>query len=254
MASDPGPGDSTPSGGALPPRTDTPRTNRLPATRRRILVFDVNETLLDIDALAPHFTRVFGHAGVAREWFSTVLHYSNVASLAGPYRDFSDIGGAALDMVAAAREVSLAADDRAAILQTTRSLPPHRDVRPALEQLRDGGFRMVALTNSAPTAARQQLENAQLIDLFERSFSVDDVKRYKPAPEPYRHVAQQLAVAIGDLRMIAAHAWDVLGALRAGCVAAFIARPGKVLYPLGPRPDIVAPDLEAAARQILASD
>ena len=52
----------------------------------------------------------------------------------------------------------------------------------------------------------------------------------------------------------AAHAWDVVGAPQAGCLAAFIARPGKVRYPLGPEPDIVAPDLETAAEQILAQD
>jgi 2-haloacid dehalogenase len=223
-------------------------------TRRRVLVFDVNETLLDVEALAPHFARVFGHAAVVREWFATVLHYSNVVSLAGAYSDFSKIGGAAHDMVAAFRHLPLAADDRAAMLQTMRSLPPHSDASPALERRRDSGFRMVALTNSAPAAARQQLEQAQLIELFERWFSADEVKRYKPAPEPYQHVARQLGVPIRDLRMIAAHAWDVMGALQAGCVAAFIARPGKVLFPLGPQPDIVAPDLQAAAERILVRD
>jgi 2-haloacid dehalogenase len=223
-------------------------------TARRILVFDVNETLLDIDALTPHFTRLFGERSVVREWFSTVLHYSNVASLAGPYEDFSAIAGASLDMIAAAREMNLAPHDRALILQTMRSLPPHPDVRPGLERLRAGGFRMVALTNSAPIAAQQQLENAGLIGLLERWFSVDAVKRYKPAPEPYQLVAQQLGVPIGGLRMIAAHSWDVIGALRAGCAAAFVARPGKVMYPLGPQPDIVAPDLIAVAEAILARD
>ena len=61
-------------------------------------------------------------------------------------------------------------------------------------------------------------------------------------------------MAIGDLRMVAAHAWDILGALQAGCRGAFIARPGKVLYPLGPKPDIVTPDFLAFADAMLAND
>ena len=69
----------------------------------RIIVFDVNETLLDVDALKPHFARAFGDELVLREWFSTVLLYSEVASLAGPYSDFGAIGGAALEMVASSR-------------------------------------------------------------------------------------------------------------------------------------------------------
>lgn len=225
-----------------------PRTQ----SRRRILVLDVNETMLDIGALEPRFARVFGSGEVLREWFSTVLLYSNVASLAGPYSDFGAIGGAALDMVAAARRVTLTGQDRNSILAGMRTLPAYKDVRSGLGRLRQAGFRLVTLTNSPPAAVEVQLKNAGLSDLFERSFSVDAVKRFKPAPEPYRHVATELGVTTGDLRMIAAHAWDIVGALQTGCAAAFIARPGKVLYPLGPQPDVVAPDLDAVADRILA--
>jgi 2-haloacid dehalogenase len=43
-------------------------------------------------------------------------------------------------------------------------------------------------------------------------------------------------------------------ALRAGCAAAFVARPGKVLYPLGPKPDITGPDFRSVAKQIVAAE
>jgi 2-haloacid dehalogenase len=36
----------------------------------RVIVFDVNETLLDPRALAPPFARVFGDAGARRDWFA----------------------------------------------------------------------------------------------------------------------------------------------------------------------------------------
>lgn len=221
---------------------------------RRIIVFDVNETMLNIRALEPHFVRVFSSAQVLPEWFSTVLLYSNVASLSGPYAEFGAIAGAALDMVASARGVSLAASDRDAILRGMRTLPAHPDVQTGLEKLAASGFRMVTLTNSAPATVEEQLKNAGLQRFFERSFSVDTVKRFKPAPETYQFVARQLGVPTSRLRLVAAHAWDVTGALRAGCAAAFVARPGKVMYPLGPQPDIVAPDVASAATQIAAAE
>ena len=239
---------------ALPSQTGAQGNQRRVDGRRRILVFDVNETMLDIGALGPLFARAFGSEQVLREWFSTVLLYSNVASLAGPYADFGAIGGAALDMVASARGVSITAPDRDTILGGMRTLPAYGDVRSGLSLLRQAGFRLVTLTNSAPAAVAQQLESAGLSDLFERSFSVDAVKRFKPAPEPYRHVARELGVTTNGLRMVAAHAWDIVGALQAGCAAAFIARPGKVLYPLGPKPDVIAPDLVVAADLILAAE
>jgi 2-haloacid dehalogenase len=220
----------------------------------RIIVFDVNETLLDVDALRPHFARAFGDELVLREWFSTVLLYSEVASLAGPYSDFGAIGGAALDMTATSRGVSLSTGDRTRILGGMRSLPAHPDVREGLRRLKDAGFRTVTLTNSAAAVVEQQMNNAGLGEFFERSFSVDTVRRFKPAPDPYRYVATELAVDADTLRMVAAHAWDIVGAMQAGWAAAFVARPGKVLYPLAPTPDIVESDLRAVAERIIAVD
>jgi 2-haloacid dehalogenase len=220
----------------------------------RIIVFDLNETLLDVDALRPLFARIFGDPLVLRDWFSTVLLYSEVATLAGPYADFSAISTAAIDMIAPSRALAVSPDDRDRIVTGMRTLPAHTDVRESLLRLRDAGFRTVTLTNSAPAAAAQQLTNAGIADLFEQIFSVDAVRRFKPAAEPYRHVATELGVETRDLRMVAAHAWDIVGAIQAGCAAAFVARPGKVLYPLGPAPDIVGPDLRAVAEQIAARD
>jgi 2-haloacid dehalogenase len=133
-------------------------------------------------------------------------------------------------------------------------LPPHADVRDGLQVMRDAGLRLVTLTNSAPTAVQQQLTNAGLAPFFERSFSVDTVRRFKPAPEAYRSVAEALRVPVDQLRLVAAHAWDIVGALRAGCAAAFVARPGKVLYPLGPQPDIVGPDFRRVAQAIVTAE
>jgi 2-haloacid dehalogenase len=82
--------------------------------------------------------------------------------------------------------------------------------------------------------------------------SVDGPRRLKPAPEVYRYAASELRAPIGELRLIACHAWDVTGAMRAGATAAFIGRPGQVLDPLGETPDIVAPDLIAAADALIA--
>jgi 2-haloacid dehalogenase len=218
---------------------------------RRVIVCDVNETLLDVGALAPLFEQAFGDGRVRQEWFQTVLLYSEVATLAGPYSSFAKIGGAALEMTAGAHGVRLTATDRERILKGMLTLPPHPDVREGLQAMRDAGLRLVTLTNNPPETVRQQLAQAGLAELFEQSFSVESVQRFKPAPEAYRLVADALNVTTEELRLVAAHAWDIVGALRAGCAAAFVARPGKVLYPLGPQPDIVGPDFSVVAQQIV---
>jgi 2-haloacid dehalogenase len=220
----------------------------------RVIVCDVNETLLDVGALEPHFKQAFGDGRVLQDWFANVLLYSEVATLAGPYSDFANIGGAALDMEASARGITLSAADRTRILQGMLTLPAHPDVRDGLQTMRDAGLRLVTLTNSAPAAVQQQLTNAGLTAFFEGSFSVDTVRRFKPAAEAYQSVADSLGLPVDRLRLVAAHAWDIVGALRAGCAAAFVARPGKVLYPLGPKPDITGPDFRSVAKQIVAAE
>lgn len=220
----------------------------------RTIVFDVNETLLDFEAMEPLFAEIMGDGRLLREWFSTLLLYSEVVSLAGPYSDFSAIGVAALDMTARSHGVTLSPADRERIFAGIRTIPAHPDAIDGVRQLKDAGFRVVTLTNSAPSAVRHQLDNTGLLPLFDHVFSVDAVRRFKPAPEPYRFVASQLGVETTSLRMVAAHAWDILGALQAGCAAAFVTRPGKVMYPLGPQPDIVGSDLRVVAQAIIQRD
>jgi 2-haloacid dehalogenase len=216
-----------------------------------VLVFDVNQTLLDTDALRPHFQRAFQDGSALEEWFSLLLQYSLVVSVADSYVDFGTVGRNALEMLAKTRGVQLSTEDQTRILQGVLTLPPHSEVRESLERLRAAGFRMVTLTNSSGTAVRTQMQNAGFTNYFEQMFSVEAVRRFKPDLEVYRATASQLRVPPAEIMLIAAHAWDVLGALKAGWRAAFVARPGKALFPLGPQPEIVGPDLKAVTDALL---
>ncbi|CAN5876990.1 haloacid dehalogenase type II [soil metagenome] len=220
----------------------------------RTIVFDVNETLLDLTALAPEFERVFGAADTAKTWFAQLLQNALVATVTTTYRDFGVLAGAALGTVAQQRGVSLASADRDSILQKMRNLPPHDDVRPSLERLRAAGFRLATLTNSPDKVLQEQLEHAGLSDLFDATLSVDEVGLFKPHKKVYEMAADKLGVNLMDIRMVAAHAWDTTGAIRAGCKAAFVARPGKVLGACDELPDIVANTLFAVVEQIVEQD
>jgi 2-haloacid dehalogenase len=217
----------------------------------RVCVFDVNETLLDLGALDPHFERAFGDAAVRRAWFSQLLQSAFLATITGAYSDFGTIGGAALEMVAERQGVDLSDEDKQKILGGMRELPPHPEVVESLDLLRDAGLRLATLTNSTQQVAEAQMDNSGLRDYFEQILSADAVGRLKPAPEPYRMAAQSLGVEVERIRLVAAHAWDVAGALRAGCAAAFVARPGMVLDPLVEHPDVVGADLREVAHRIL---
>ena len=217
----------------------------------RVCVFDVNETLLDLGALDPHFERLFGDASTRQAWFGQFLALWLTEMVTGEYTDFGTIGGGALEMVAERQGVGLSDEDKQQILGGMQELPPHPEVEENLSRLRDADIRLAALTNSTQQVAEAQIDNSGLRDYFEQVLSADAVGRLKPAPEPYRMSAESLGVEVGQVRLVAAHAWDVVGAMRAGCAAAFVARPGMVLNPLAERPDVVGSDLREVADQIL---
>ena len=219
---------------------------------RHVLVFDVNETLLDLRALAAPFENVFGDGAIFSQWFAQVIQSALLTVVTGPYQDFVQVGRSALDMLAERRGLVLDDEQRNLILGTMRTLPPHTDVIPALEILKDAGFRMAALTNSPPQLAEAQLTHAELTPFMERIMSVDAVQSLKPAAKVYEYAAEQLGIKPAKMRLIAAHSWDVAGAMRAGCAAGFVARPGMVLEPLFPAPDIIGADMISVAEKIVA--
>jgi 2-haloacid dehalogenase len=218
-----------------------------------IIVFDVNETLLDITTLEPLFARLFGDKHMLREWFAQLVLYSQTMTLSGLYTPFGEIGVGALQMTADIHEVTLTDDDINELKERMSKMPAHPDAVPALTKLRDAGFRLVTLTNSASSASPTPLEKAGLSAFFEQSFSVEKVGKFKPAPEAYQMVADELAVDMSDLCLVACHLWDTIGAQAAGCQGAFLTRPYNAMLPASnvPTPDFMASDLVTLAEQII---
>jgi 2-haloacid dehalogenase len=133
-------------------------------------------------------------------------------------------------------------------------LASHADVVDGLERLHRAGLRWAALTNSTGKVVEAQLNHAELEGYFEQVLSADSVRRLKAAAEVYGMAAPRLGVETADIRLVAAHDWDTIGALNAGCAAAFVARPGKMLDPLTEQPDVTGPDLGTVAERILEAE
>jgi 2-haloacid dehalogenase len=216
-----------------------------------VLAFDVNETLLDLSALDPMFAEAFGRANVRPSWFLTMQGLWMAGTLIDRFVPFDKVADAALQVTAAREGITLPREVRSAIVNGLQMLPAYPEVEPALVALRDAGVRLAALTNSTDRMARAQLKFAGIFPLFEQVLSVEAVKRYKPAPEPYLYAARRLKVKPSGMYMIAAHAWDTAGAAAAGLKTVFVKRPGKIVTPGGPKPDLQVGDLTDLARRFV---
>jgi 2-haloacid dehalogenase len=219
-----------------------------------VLIFDVNETLIDFESMNPLFQRVFGDERVLREWLGHLFLYSMTLTLSGLYKDFFSLGQGLFEMVSAIHKVEVKPADVEALKKGLLTMPAHADVKEGLKQLKDAGFRMVTLTNSPPSpGGKTPLENAGLADFFERQFSVEAARAYKPAQILYHMVAQELEVPPSACCMISTHVWDTIGAQSAGLAAGLLTRPGNapLLVPGLPQPNVVAPDLPALAAKMI---
>ena len=218
-----------------------------------VIVFDVNETLIDIESLAPLFERIFGDGRVFREWFNQLVLYSNAITLAGYYETFFTLGQGVLKMLGTIYNVPVRPADLEELRERMLSLPAHEDVPEGLRMLREADFRLITLTNSPADKGGTPLERAGLAPFFERQFSVDQVRRFKPAPEVYQLIPELLGLVPEAFCLIAAHTWDTLGAQSVGFAAGLVTRRGNAPLPVEgiPQPQAIAPDLPGIARQLI---
>jgi 2-haloacid dehalogenase len=216
-----------------------------------VLVFDVNETLLDMTPLKKSVNALLDNEQGFRIWFGMLLHYSIVSNSINEYHDFSTIAAATLAMTATSMHKKVNEDEIKETLSIIKTLKAYPDVEKGLKLLQDHGFRLATLTNSPPNALKQQLINSNLTDFFEQTLSIDSIKKYKPEAETYLWAAKELGVIPQEMILIAAHGWDIAGASHAGLRTCFIEREGQSLYSLSNKPDFQAKDIFTMAEQLV---
>lgn len=214
------------------------------------LIFDVNETLLDLSALRDSVGAALGgKPELLPLWFRMLLHYSLVATVGDRYQNFGQIGVATLQMLAQNQGIALSTKQAQEALAPIRSLPPHPDVIPAFDLIKEKGYPMYTLTNSSFAGLKAQMAHAGLTDYFEELCSVEALHMFKPHAHVYRWMAHKVDLQPARCMMVAAHGWDLAGAQWAGMQTAFVSRPGQQMYPLGEKPHVIVSDLlELASR------
>jgi 2-haloacid dehalogenase len=216
----------------------------------KVLVFDVNETLIDFESMHPLFERIFGEKKVLREWLGHLVMYSMTLTLSGLYKEYYSLGMGLLKMVGDIHGKTVTQDDLEQLRTGMMTMPAHPDVVEGLKQLKAEGYCLVSLTNSPPNPNGQTpLEHAGFADLIEKQYSIHFAQAYKPAARVYHMVAQDLGVAPSECCLVAAHMWDTFGAQSVGFSGALITRKGNAVLKLEgcPLPNYVAPDLIALA-------
>jgi 2-haloacid dehalogenase len=223
--------------------------------RPAVILLDVNETLSDMAALRPRFEGVGVAAELLETWFAATLRDGLALTAAGSYASFDTVARSALrSLLACSPGLSAPVEDAVdSVLEGFAGLPLHADVAPCLGKLHGAGYRVVTLSNGAAPNTRALLERGGVSHLVEDCLSVDDVGRWKPAPETYHYAAARCATATSRLLLVAVHPWDVAGARRAGLAAAWIDREGRPYPEPFARPSVCCPTLAALADDLTSA-
>ncbi|MDG3085084.1 haloacid dehalogenase type II [Vibrio hannami] len=215
------------------------------------ILFDINETVLNLDSLKSKFKDAFGDEKVASIWFSTLLHSSTVCVVTGVETNFAELAKIALKDVASRLGVNLSDEKSQNILGSFANLQPHCDIIGALSKLRTAGYKTVAFSNSSQRLITSQINNAGLVDYFDEIVSVEATGSFKPDPRVYEYVAKKLGQPKEQLRLVATHDWDIHGALSVGLKAAYIDRLNSPYNPLYIQPDIKADSMHDIVDEII---
>ena len=218
-----------------------------------VIVFDVNETLSDMAPMASRFTEVGAPGLLATAWFAAVLRDGFALEAADGREPFARLARGALQAVLAGASLNRPAEEAADyILAGFSDLSVHPDVPDGVRLLREGGLRLVTLSNGSADVAERLLATAGIRGEFERLLSVEDAGAWKPARAAYAYAAHACSIPIGDMLLVAVHPWDIHGARQAGMRTGWITRRQAPYPDYFSAPDLQAPDLGTLARQILS--
>lgn len=204
------------------------------------VVFDVLETLLDLDPLGDRLEAVGQPASVLGPFFMRFQRDAMALTLTGDVADFTATARQALRTET---QQSMSEDAISHVLAGFAEVPAFPDAAPALRKLSEAGVAIGCLTVGDPDNTRSFLAGAGLEQYVDQVVTCDAVGVWKPAPQVYRHAASALDCELPRMALVAVHAWDCHGAKKAGALAGWCSRlegePGEVFLPA----DVAGDDL-----------
>lgn len=215
------------------------------------VLFDLKGTLPDPSGIADPL----GGGDAERRLVAGAFHDALLLTVAdalsrGAYRPPPEYLRATLERALRADGRDVDALDLA--MERAGTMEPFPEAGAALSRLRSADLRIGVLTNSTTAAAERALTAAGLREQLQIVIGSDKVQTFKPHPRVYDHAAERVEMQPGGIVLVAAHGWDVMGAMRAGLRGAWVARSERWLVPVVPEPEVTGEDLEDGAKEIVA--
>jgi len=181
----------------------------------------------------------------------------------GLYHSFSDLTRAALQHAVAEAGLTLTPQHEDKLMEAYNGLHVFPDVPGALKTVQETpNVLALIFSNGTEEMVSASIRTSQHLNshaaLFRQLVTVDDVKTFKPCGQTYSHLLQAVGKqsAPGDVWLVTANPFDVVGAASMGLRAAWIDRAGRGWVDrlgsvIGAQPSLIASGVDQAVAQIL---
>jgi 2-haloacid dehalogenase len=201
----------------------------------KAFAFDLFGTLVDNASIS----KIFREIGVklddpklfAEIWHSKQIQYALIMdATGGKFEPFSQLSLRALRFTAKINHLQLGAEQINKVNEAKLNLDPFPDSKKGLEKLKAKGDRVniAILSNGEAAKTDKLLSKADLKQYFDYVISAEDVKKYKPSPEPYILTSKRLGISISDICLVSSNLWDIAGGQAAGMQTCWINRGEEV--------------------------
>ncbi|KAI1810637.1 haloacid dehalogenase [Poronia punctata] len=212
-------------------------------TKKKKIAFDLYGTLLSTESISSKISpflfpdnKVKEKAtSIASQWRRYQLEYTWRMNSMGKYIPFSEITRKALVHAAIEHDMVFSSTEKDELMQAYDSLHVFPDVPAAVKQIAEAEVDAYIFSNGTAemvgNSVKTSPELGGRMGLFKGFVSVDDVKCFKPDPKTYEHLVKETGKGKGeeegDVWVVSANAFDVVGARAFGLKAVFIDRVGR---------------------------
>ncbi|KAI0206601.1 haloacid dehalogenase [Astrocystis sublimbata] len=244
----------------------TPRRAIMAPSNKVVIAFDLYGTLLSTDSIATELAKIYGEdkaQSLATAWRRYQLEYTWRSNSMGQYKSFKDLTLRALvhAVVEQPGKLKLWDNDAATLMEAYDALHVFAEIPAALQLLQENSGALDAYVFSNGTddmvgnSIRTSPELGPHAGIFRSLVTVDSLRCFKPDPRTYAHLVEQAGKKghEGDVWVVSANAFDIVGARAAGLQAVFIDRSGKGWVDrLHDKPEVIVGGVDEAVRVILS--
>jgi 2-haloacid dehalogenase len=214
------------------------------------IVFDMYGTLVDVGAVAEACKEVAPEpVAFNTQWQAKQLEYTFLRTLLEKYRDFWKVTEEALEFAIQHFGLQVFPEQHKQMMEAWLHPTPYPEVEAALPRLKEK-YLLAILSNGTLKMLQKGLERTGLGPHFRWVISADAVKLYKPLPEVYRLALKHMRLEKNEILFVSSNSFDVVGSKNFGFKVCWINRPGVLLDPLGPKPELVVKSFDELAETI----